>query len=113
MRSARYKVLQASADDPDLATGNVFIGDSLTLTRKVQESTKARISLCEGDTRDYNWHGGFFLSTHVEPNSEQSFVWLVRPGRNFCFFQSLLVLSDFSLRQDHCLGDTTSTYELH
>ena len=90
MRFARYLVPQASADDPDLATGNVFIGDSLTLTREVQETAKARISLCEGDTRDYNWHGGFFLTTHVEPNSEQSFVWVVRPGRYFYFFNRYL-----------------------
>ena len=72
MRFACYLVPQASADYPDLARSNAFIRDSLTLTREVPETTKAQISLCEGDTRDIIGMG--FFPNHTSRAKIQSSV---------------------------------------
>ena len=114
MRFAYYLVRQASADDPDLATSNVFIGHTLTLTREVQETTKAQISLCEGDTR-HKIGMGVFLNHKSWVQIQNSVLFgqcaLVETSISFnhCLFWVVFSL----LRQDHCLGDTTSTFELH
>ena len=102
VRFARYLVLRASAGDPDIATSNLFIGDSLTSKIEAQEYSFVglRYSFLRSrwQTRPTLTLTLVFIFVHTSWAQTQNggFFRAVCSGPEFAFFQSLHVFEWFS-----------------